>query len=257
MMGLKSHTSRFWLAFPLLPILMVTCLAVVRAKVQPAATPPKTVATNTQLSSTSENRIRDANSVVDPSPKDGRGASGDPEAQFKNSASLKWMARKLGVGTATAYALSVVVNFLVIVAAGVLLLRSRLPALFRNRTQLIRQGLDEARKTSAEAQRRLSAIEERLGKLQSEIAAMQSVADQESQAEEERMRAAAEEEKRKIVEAAEQEITAAVGLAKRDFKAYAADLAVTLAANSIQVDASTDEALLRAFVDQLGQHRSN
>lgn len=245
MMGLKSHTSRFLLAIALLLVLMVTCLAAVRAKVQPAATPLKTVATNTRPSSTSENKIQDANGASDQSPKDRGEASGDPEAQFKNSASLKWMAHKLGVSTATAYALSVVVNFLVIIAAGVLLLRSRLPA------------IDEARKTSAEAQRRLSAIEERLGKLQCEIAAMQSVADQESQAEEERMRAAAEEEKRKIVEAAEQEITAAVGLAKRDFKAYAADLAVTLAANSIQVDASTDEALLRAFVDQLGQNRSN
>jgi F-type H+-transporting ATPase subunit b len=93
--------------------------------------------------------------------------------------------------------------------------------------------------------------------LQAEIAEMQSAADQESKAEEERIRVAAGGEKRRIVEAAEQEIAAAVSLAKRDFKAYAAELAVTLAANSIQVNASTDEALLRSFVEQLGRNRSN
>jgi F-type H+-transporting ATPase subunit b len=220
----KNGTNGFCIVIALLSMLMATPMARAQDQRQPEASPA---------------------------------ASGDTEAQFKDSASLKSMARKLGVTTRTAYELSVVVNFLVIITAGFLLLRSRLPAFFRNRTQLIRQALDEARRTSAAAQQRLSAIEERLAKLQSEVEALQSAADQESRAEEERIQAAAEEDKRRVVEAAEQEIAVAVSLAKRDFKAYAADLAVTLAANSIQVDASTDEALLRAFVDQLGRNGSN
>jgi F-type H+-transporting ATPase subunit b len=256
-MGSKKGVCRFWLVIALVSILVDMPLARAQDERQPAASTPKTTEVSEQPSSIGENKVRDANNAPDQTPQASQEASGDPDAQFKNSVSLKWMARNLGVSTATAYALSVVVNFLLIIGVGVLLLRSRLPALFRNRTQVIRQALDEARKTSAEAQQRLLAIEARLAKLQSEIATMQSATDHESQAEEERSRAAAEEEKRRIVEAAEQEITTAVSLAKRDFKAYASDLAVTLAANSIQVDASTDEALLRAFVDELGQSRSN
>ena len=82
------------------------------------------------------------------------------------------------------------------VAVIVWFLRPRLPAWLRNRAQAIRQSLDDAGKASIEAQQRLSAIEARMLKLQSEISAMQSVADQESKAEEERIRASAEEEKR-------------------------------------------------------------
>jgi F-type H+-transporting ATPase subunit b len=52
----------------------------------------------------------------------------------------------------------------------------------------------------------------------------------------------------------EHEIAAAVDQARRELKAYAADLAVTLAAKRIQVDVSTDEELVRSFIDQLGRN---
>jgi F-type H+-transporting ATPase subunit b len=232
-----------------------------QARSKTAQLNPQTSGTKSQQVSESEKNRTPASqtSVAEQPTKAGREASGgdDDNAQFKNSASLQWMARKLRVSTATAYGLSIVLNFFTIVAMVVLLLRSKLPTLFRNRTQAVRQSLDEARKASAEAQQRLSAAESRLCKLPAEIAEMQSAADQESKAGEERIRVAAGGEKRRIVEAAEQEIAAAVSLAKRDFKAYAAELAVTLAVNSIEVNASTDEALLRSFVDQLGRNRSN
>jgi F-type H+-transporting ATPase subunit b len=238
-------------------ILMAAPLAATPEKKQPAVSTLTSAEVNARPSLGNANKVPNANTAPGQSPKASLDASADPGAQFRNSASLKWMAHKLGVSTATAYGLSAVENFLLIIGAGVLLLCSRLPAFFRNRTQGIRQALDEARKTNAEALQRLSAIEERLAKLQIEIAALQSAADHESQAEGERIRAAAEEEKRKIMEAADQEINAAVSLAKREFRTYAADLAATLAANSIQVDACTDEALLRAFVDQLGRSGAN
>ncbi len=185
------------------------------------------------------------------------GDSGDKTAQLKYSASVKWMASKLGVSMLAAYGISVALNFVTIIAVAVVFLRSKLPGWFRSRTELIRQSLEEARQTSAEAQQRLSAIEARIAKLQSEIAGMQSTADQQWQAEEQRIRASTEDEKRKIVEAAEEEIAAAVNLARRDFKAYAAEMAVTLAANRIQVDAATDEGLVMTFVEQLGRNGSN
>ena len=70
----------------------------------------------------------------------------------------------------------------------------QMPAIFRKRTELIRQGLDDAQRASTEATLRLSAIESRLAKIGCEIARMQSIADQQWQAEEERIRAAAEED---------------------------------------------------------------
>ncbi len=183
--------------------------------------------------------------------------SDDKTAPLKYSASVKWMARKLDVGVFTAYRISELLNFATIVVVAVVFLRSKLPVWFRHRTQLIRQGLDEARHASAEAQQRLSDIESRMSKLQTEIVGMQSSADLESRAEQQRIRAAAEEDAHKIAAAAEQEIAAAVNLARRDFKAYAAELAVALAATRVQVDAATDEGLVRSFINELGRNGSN
>lgn len=177
--------------------------------------------------------------------------------QFKNSPSLKWVAETLRINTAVAYRLSVAFNFVALVTLIAIPLRSRLPAIFRKRTELIRQGLEGAQRASAEATQRLSAIESRLAKIGCEIATIQSIADQQWQAEEARIRVAAEEEKCRIVKATEHEIAAAVNQARRELKAYAADLAVTLAATRIQVDVSTDEELVRSFIDQLGRNGSD
>jgi F-type H+-transporting ATPase subunit b len=243
---------RIWLVVALFLILVAMSVAVALHANTPGTSPqPLSVSEN-------ENTQASQNSRPEETEKASGEVSGrDKNDKFKYSTSAKWMASKLGVSTVTAYRLSTALNFITIFAAVVLLLRSRLPAFFRNRSQVIRQGLDEARKASEEARQRLSAIESRLAKFESEIATIQSIADGESRAEEERIRAAAEEEKRKIVEAAEQEITAAVSLANLDFKNYAANLAVTLAANGIHLDASTDEALLRSYLGQLGPNGSN
>jgi len=64
--------------------------------------------------------------------------------------------------------------------------------------------------------------------------------------------AAAEEDARKIIASAEQEIAAAAKAARRQLTAHAADLAVGLAAKQIRVDAATDQALVRDFAAQLG-----
>jgi F-type H+-transporting ATPase subunit b len=111
--------------------------------------------------------------------------------------------------------------------------------------------MEEARKASAEANRRLSEIEARLGKLDVEIGTMQASAEKEVEAEEQRIAVATKDESRKIVETAEQEIAAAVKVARRDLKAYAADLAVTLAAKQIEVDSATDQALVARFGQEL------
>jgi F0F1-type ATP synthase membrane subunit b/b' len=117
--------------------------------------------------------------------------------------------------------------------------------------------MEEARRTSEDANRRLSEIEARLSKLNAEVGSMRTAAEQESAAEEARIREATEQDTRKIVESAELEIDAAAKSARRELKAYAAELAVSIAREQIRVDSSTDQALVRNFSEQLGNAEDN
>ena len=107
-------------------------------------------------------------------------------------------------------------NFAVIAGTIFYFWKKNLPGVFRNRTASIQQAMVEARKASEEANRRLAEIESRLSRLDSEIAGMRDAAEKEAAAEEARIKAAAEEDARKIVESAEQEIAAAAKLARRE-----------------------------------------
>ena len=82
---------------------------------------------------------------------------------------------------------------------------------------------------------------------------MRREADENARAEEKRIAAEVEEERRRIVTSAEQEIAAASGAARRELKAYAAELAVNLAQKKIKVAKDTDQMLVREFTSQLGK----
>jgi F-type H+-transporting ATPase subunit b len=184
-----------------------------------------------------------------------REAAGEDEtAEFKHSTTVRWLARITGLTPFTAYWVFIALNFAIVVVLLTLLMKSKVPAAFRARTESIQEGIAEARKASEEAQRRLSDIESRLARLDTEIAAMAAAAEAEAQKEAARIQVAAEEDKRKIVAAAEQEIVAATRLARTELRAYVSELAVALAEKRIQVNASTDQELVRAFLDQLGKN---
>lgn len=177
--------------------------------------------------------------------------SKDEAAQFKRSASVRLISRMTGLSLDGAYWLAVAINFGIVVGVIVWASKKNLPAVFRNRTATIQKSLEEARRASEDANRRLSEIESRLGRLDQEIAQMRATGEKEAAAGEARIKAAAEEDARRIVESAQQEIAAAAKAARRDLTAYAADLAVSLAAKQIHVDTPTDQALLRRFAYQL------
>jgi F-type H+-transporting ATPase subunit b len=184
--------------------------------------------------------------------KEAAGEEKDEFAEFKQSASVRGIARLTGLNLQQSYWLSLGLNFAVIAGAIVWAARKYLPGMFRDRTAAIQKAMQEARKASEEARARLADIESRLMKLDSEIATIRDAAEKEGAAEESRIKAAAEEDSRKIVTAAEQEIAAAAKAARRQLTAYAADLAVGLARKQIHVDAGTDQALVRNFAGQLG-----
>lgn len=178
-------------------------------------------------------------------------AEGDENAQFKHSPVVRWMSSKLGISAQAEYWVLYSIDFLIIALAIGWIWKKNVPGAFRERTATIRKTMDEAQAASADANRRLSEIEGRLAKLDQEIAAMRTSADAEAAAEEQRIRAAAEEDSRKIVAAAQAEIESSGRLAQRELKAYAAELAVTLAEQKIQVDANTDRALVQRFSREL------
>jgi F-type H+-transporting ATPase subunit b len=183
--------------------------------------------------------------------REAAGEEADENVQFKQSASVQWIARHTGLDLRHAYWLSMAINFAVI--AGVLFWvgRKSLPGIFRDRTAAIQKAMREAQQASEEARRKLADIEARLMKLDAEIGTIRSAAEKEGAAEEDRIKRAAEEDTRKIVASAEQEIATAAKAARRQLTAFAADLAVGLAQKQIHVDASTDQALVRGFAAQM------
>lgn len=183
-------------------------------------------------------------------------SGGDETEQFKHSASVQLLARITGLSPEGAYWLAVILNFAIVAGVIVWASKKNLPAVFRNRTASIQKAIEEARRASEDANRRLAEVESRLSRLGDEINQMRTTSEKEAAAEEERIKAATAEDARHIVESAEQEIAAATKAARRELTAYAADLAVTLAAKQIRVDAPTDQALVRRFAQQISNGAS-
>ena len=72
-----------------------------------------------------------------------------------------------------------------------------------------------------------------------------------------RIQKAAEEDIRKVVLAAEQEIATAAKQARRELSTHTAGLAIALARQQINVDSNTDQVLVRTFASKLASPVSN
>jgi F-type H+-transporting ATPase subunit b len=184
--------------------------------------------------------------------REAAGEEKDDKAEFKQSPSVRFIARVTGLSAENAYLFSVLLNFAVIAGLIFWVGRKYLPGAFSARTAAIQKAMQEAQKASDEARRRLAEVESRLMKLDVEIGMMRDAAEKEAGAEEARLQAAAQEDTRKMVESAQQEIAAAAKAARRELTAYAGDLAVGLAQKQIRVDAATDQTLVRNFAGELG-----
>ncbi|HWR36077.1 MAG TPA: ATP synthase F0 subunit B [Clostridia bacterium] len=176
---------------------------------------------------------------------------------FKQSPMVKRLATSIGIHPAVAYWVFLVLNFVILAIFFYWLLVKKLDLgnTMRARTASIQKGMEEARRASEEANARLAAVQGRLDRLDAEVADIRIAAETDFAAEEARIRQFADEDARRVIVAAEQEIAAAAKSARRELKAYAASIAVDLAAKKIRVDGATDEALVRDFVDQLAPGR--
>lgn len=175
----------------------------------------------------------------------------DENDAYKHSAIVKSLGAKLGMNTEQAATAFEVTNFAILAVLIGLFLSKTLPKTFRNRTSAIQKHLVDARMATEEAAARMNSVEDRLSKLDEQIAAMRAQAELDWQAEEQRVRAAVEDEKQKILTAAEQEIAAATVQARRQIQQFAADLAIDQAAKKLVVTAETDRLLVQSFARRL------
>ena len=188
-----------------------------------------------------------------PGDKPVENADEEENSQFKYSSTVRGIAKKTGLSKEAVYWIFFVINFAILAAGGVWLVRKAMPHGFAPRTAEIQKGIEEARKSSAEAGARLSEIEGRLSRLDADITGVRAAAEADFSVEEQRIKADAEQDAKNVIAAAEQEIAAAARTAQRDLKAFVAGLAVDLAEKKIKVDDATDQALVRGFAAQLGK----
>jgi F-type H+-transporting ATPase subunit b len=175
----------------------------------------------------------------------------DENDAYLHSPSVRSLGAKFGLNPEQAATTFTVLNFVILaILVGWFLIRT-LPKTFRNRNTAIQKQLVDARVATEEASARLNNVEQRLGKLDEQIAAIRVQSEKDAAADEQRIKAAVEDEKQKILAAAEQEIAAASTHARRRIQEYAAELAIDQAAKKLVVSAETDRLLVQSFARRL------
>jgi F-type H+-transporting ATPase subunit b len=179
----------------------------------------------------------------------------DANDAYLHSPSVQKLGALVGLNPEQAATTFTVLNFVILAALVGWFLIKTLPKTFRNRNSAIQKDLVDARTATEEASARLNNVEERLSKLDEKIAALRAQAEKDSAHDEQRIRASVEEDKKKIMEAAESEIASATALARRQIQQYAAELAIDQAARKLVVTAETDRLLVQDFARRLtGDH---
>ncbi len=176
----------------------------------------------------------------------------DENDAYRHSPTVVKLGALLHLNPEQAATLFTVINFLVLAVAVGAFLAKALPKTFRNRSSKIQKQLVDARTATEEASARLSGVEDRLAKLDDQIAAMRTQSEADSARVQQRMHDSLEDEKAKILAAAEQEIASATTLAQRQIQQYAAELAIEHAARKLIVTAETDRLLVESFAHRLG-----
>jgi F-type H+-transporting ATPase subunit b len=171
----------------------------------------------------------------------------DENDQYRHSAMVTKLGSMMGMDPERAATVFTVSNLLILVVALGYLIMKSVPGTLRGRSNGIKKELTDARTATQEAKERLSSVEQRLSKLDEQIASMRAGAEADGERAAERIKAAAEEEKKRILAAAALEIQSATALARREIMSYAADLAVDQASRKLVVTPDMDRTLVERF----------
>jgi F-type H+-transporting ATPase subunit b len=179
------------------------------------------------------------------------------EDVYRHSASVKLLGRWLHLDKESAARLFEWLNFAIIAGAVLFALMKYLPKTFRAQREDIQHRLLDARTATEQANQRLAAIEQRLSRLDEEIAAIAKQAEKDSVEDEARIKASIDTERQRITEAVSRDIAAASSAAQRDLKRFVAGLAVDRAAQRISLTEDDDRALVQEFSKSLGMQVRN
>ena len=127
------------------------------------------------------------------------------------------------------------------------------PPFFRKNAETISSAITKATAAKAEADRQLREAEEKLARLEQQVAQLRATAQREMTVEAERLRAITQSDIQKIGLAAKAEIEAAERAARLELKVVAANLAVDGAESLLakQLTPQAQESLVAAFVKNL------
>ena len=184
--------------------------------------------------------------AVSPAAKEDKAAPKEEASStdaYRHSPAVSALAKLLHLDIETAARIFEIFNFL-IVAFGIGIPLFRLmPKILRKRKETVRANLESARKVTADANSRLSAIELKLAGLDQEIAQIRVQVEEEVKQDETRIKATLVEESARIVAAAAQ--------AKRGLRHFAADLAIDQASKQLVLTPQTDQALIAEFLSDV------
>jgi len=133
------------------------------------------------------------------------------------------------------------VNLLLLLGAAGYLLKKPASEFFETRKREINSGLERARIAQEESARRMAEIEQRLGRLSSEIAAMRAQADTESAKERENIIAETRRETERLVDQSRQEIDRIAHSIERDIKGRIADAVINRASHTLATQMTEDD----------------
>lgn len=176
---------------------------------------------------------------------------------YRHASIVQKIGQKMGMDVETTAKVFEGINFVIIILAIVIPLVRILPRVLRGRSEALSRDIKTAREATADANARLSAVEAQLAGLGAEIQKFRAQIEQESLADEKRIKASIEEESARIVTAAEQEITQAAAQARRGLRNFAADLAIEQAEKQLVLTPETDRALISEFITSAGKGGSN
>ena len=180
----------------------------------------------------------------------------DEEYAFKHSDSVRAFAKMFHLSPEAASMVFWSLNAVLLFVFVGYFLVTGLPKAFRSRRQQLDRQIVEARVATEKAEERLRAVEERLSRLDSEIASVREQAERDSAHDETRIKQAMEDEKKKIVASAEQEIASVGAAAERRLRKFAAELAVDRATSRLHLTEGDDRNLIQEFASSLGSNGS-
>lgn len=145
-------------------------------------------------------------------------------------------------------------NLFIFVGVLVWLLKKPLSDAFKAKREAIRQELIKAKEERDAALAKLSEVEARLAKLDSETAQIREQAQRDAELEAERIAAQTELDIAKLRENARREIEAAAAQAKRELKRFSAEESIRLAEEMLRQQVKGDDAarLVAASINGLG-----